>query len=147
VELQRLQAESQAKHLEVASLEASRVAQAAALAELAQQRDEEAARRSVRGHDRHADEGSILGSRQFDALVWAKRLVMPRHCNVEPCWHRRDLTIRLEKLQSKLLVGASTLQVRRLHTRMPCGMSTACVRVAHDEDGVVCERLPRHRYA
>lgn len=29
----------------------------------------------------------------------------------EPCCCRRELTARLEKLQSKLLVGASTLQV------------------------------------
>lgn len=49
LELQRLQAESQAKRQEVASLEAGRDAQAAALAELARQRDEEAARRSAKG--------------------------------------------------------------------------------------------------
>ena len=44
-ELQRLQAESEAKRQEVASLEASRDAQAAALADLARQRDDEATRR------------------------------------------------------------------------------------------------------
>ena len=63
LELQRLQAESQAKRQEVASLEASRDAQAAALAELARQRDEEATRRYFRrsqksaydhGRSRHA---------------------------------------------------------------------------------------------
>jgi hypothetical protein len=50
LEVQRLQAESQAKRQEVASLEASRDAQAAALAELARQRDEEATRRYFRSH-------------------------------------------------------------------------------------------------
>lgn len=47
-ELQRLQAESEAKQQEVASLEASRDVQAAALADLARQRDEEASRRWTR---------------------------------------------------------------------------------------------------
>ena len=47
-ELQRLQAESEAKRQEVASLEASRDVQAAALADLARQRDEEASRRWTR---------------------------------------------------------------------------------------------------
>jgi hypothetical protein len=53
LELQRLQAESQPKRQEVASLEASRDAQAAALAELARQRDEEATRRCFTGHRKY----------------------------------------------------------------------------------------------